>query len=327
MSEYINKVDQLDAYLIDTQSKELLKQSLMKVFPQKIVLNNTLEIQLLLDFLFFRFTTSKGIQTPGNSLQNLKYKFKSNRQMMSLIALQILIPYLFEKIYEKILKYEWYDSKNQRRDAKLIQKLKYMIAFLFRFAAKLQQVSSLVNFLGFMSGGKIAKSTLTGRTNAKDPYYRAMRNLSETLLQVKLGKQDESLSQRNMSFEYVNILVVWTALGKSMANLLPFVDFSRVKKLISGGTMQFTQTFTFGTEEVEGASSNEQTGMLCMVCGTTQIVMPYRAEPCKCVYCYFCIQSKMQEAQNKDIEDEAAKQVKCLKCGKLVDSIEKYDLS
>ena len=44
MSEYINKVDQLDAYLIDTQSKELLKQSLMKVFPQKIVLNNTLEI-------------------------------------------------------------------------------------------------------------------------------------------------------------------------------------------------------------------------------------------------------------------------------------------
>ena len=190
--------------------------------------------------MFFRFTTSKGIQTPGNSLQNLKYKFKSRKQMMALIGLQLFIPYLFEKVYEKIMKYEWDDKKNWRRDAKLIQKVKYIIAFLFRFAAKLQQVSSLVNFLGFMSGAKIAKSTLTNRTKTIDPYFRAMRNLSETLLQVKLAKHDESLSQRNMSFEYVNILVVWTALGKSMANLLPFLDFSRVKKLISGSTMQFT---------------------------------------------------------------------------------------
>lgn len=72
-----------------------------------------------------------------------------------------------------------------------------------------------------------------------------------------------------MSFEYVNILVVWTALGKSMANLLPFLDFSRVKHLLQGGTMQFTQTFAFGANEDEGASSNEKTGMLCMVCATT----------------------------------------------------------
>ena len=67
--------------------------------------------------------------------------------------------------------------------------------------------------------------------------------------------------------------------------------------------------------------------MLCMVCGATQICMPYRAIPCKCVYCYFCIQSKMQEAQNRDIEDESDKKVNCLKCGKTVESIGKYDLS
>jgi len=101
------------------------------------VLNNTLEIQLLLDFIFFRFTTAKGIQTPGNQLQNLKYKFKSRKQMMALMLLQILVPYLYEKVYEKIQTLDWSDSANRRRNAKFIQKLKYFIAFLFRFAGKI----------------------------------------------------------------------------------------------------------------------------------------------------------------------------------------------
>ena len=64
----LNKVDQLDAYLIDTQSKELLKTALVRTLPQHLVLHNTLEIQLALDYLFFRFTTAKGTQTPGNIL-------------------------------------------------------------------------------------------------------------------------------------------------------------------------------------------------------------------------------------------------------------------
>ena len=40
----LNKVDQLDAYLIDSQSKDLLKTALVRVLPQHVVLNNTLEV-------------------------------------------------------------------------------------------------------------------------------------------------------------------------------------------------------------------------------------------------------------------------------------------
>jgi len=90
--------------------------------------------------------------------------------------------------------------------------------------------------MGFMAGAKLSKTVYSSRTKAKGPYLQTMRNIPETLLQVRLGKHDESLSQRNMSFEYVNILVVWTALGKSLANLLPFLDFSRLKKLLQGGS-------------------------------------------------------------------------------------------
>ena len=196
------------------------------------------------------------------------------------------MPYLFEKLIDKIQRLDWGNPANKRAESKL-KKLKYWIDFLLRFVAKLMQVLGLANFLGFMAGF---------RTRG----FQIMRNLSETVLQVRLSKYDESLQQRNMSFEYVNILVVWTAIGRSLASLLPFLDFSRVQRLLQGATMQSTQTFAFASTQDENASSNEKTGMLCMVCGTTQICMPYRAVPCKCVYCYYCIQSKMQEAEGED---------------------------
>jgi len=52
-----------------------------------------------------------------------------------------------------------------------------------------------------------------------------------------------------LSFEYVNILVVWTAVGKSLANLLPFLDFSKVRNLLKSGSSQLTQTFSFSGNE------------------------------------------------------------------------------
>ena len=58
----------MDAYMIDEQSKMLLKSVLVSAFPQNLVIRRPHEIQLLLDFLFFRFTTAAGGQTPGLKL-------------------------------------------------------------------------------------------------------------------------------------------------------------------------------------------------------------------------------------------------------------------
>jgi hypothetical protein len=38
-----------------------------------------------------------------------------------------------------------------------------------------------------------------------------------------------------LSYDYVNVLVVWTALGKSLSYLLPFINFSKVRMLLQGG--------------------------------------------------------------------------------------------
>ena len=140
---------------------------------------------------------------------------------------------------------------------------------MIKFVGKLHQVGQFINFLGFMSGQNFAK-----------------RSVAETFLKVNLKLEDKNVGDRSLSFEYVNIIVVWSAIGKSLTHLLPFLDFARIKKLVESGTSHLTQTITFNTE-----NQNEH---VCLVCGATDICMPVWALPCKCsIYCYYCVESSL----------------------------------
>ena len=115
----------------------------------------------------------------------------------------------------------------------------------------------------------------------------ARRSLAEAILKVNLELEDKNVGERSLSFDYVNIIVVWTAIGKSLTHLLPFLDFSKIRKLVESGTSHLTQTITFDS----GADSSEQ---VCLVCGTTDICMPVWSLPCRCsVYCYYCLQTSL----------------------------------
>ena len=166
----LNKVDQMDAFMIDEQSKMLLKSTLVSVFPQKWVIKNPHEIQLLLDFLFFRLTTARSLQTPGQKLQNLRFSFKSKRQMVLLLAFQVVAPYLLQKLLRLIQQLNWSNPEHARRGSSLLQKLKFVIARVASLTSQLQKVAELANFLGFMSNGVLSEI---------GPYRR---NVSETAL-------------------------------------------------------------------------------------------------------------------------------------------------
>lgn len=56
------------------------------------------EIKLLLDYIYFRFTILVDVNTPGNGLQNLKYKFANHRSKIVLLLLTVLGPYVGSKI-------------------------------------------------------------------------------------------------------------------------------------------------------------------------------------------------------------------------------------
>jgi hypothetical protein len=76
-----------------------------------LVSRYTAEFQLILDFLFFRFTISTDVITPGNSLQNLNYKFNSHRQKALLMVFTVFMPYVITKLNDKISSDNWNDAR------------------------------------------------------------------------------------------------------------------------------------------------------------------------------------------------------------------------
>ena len=69
-------------------------------------------------------------------LQNLKFSFKTSRQRLALLLLDVLLPYLFEKILDKVQRFDWGNPSNKRSASKL-KRLRYWIDFFLRFVAKL----------------------------------------------------------------------------------------------------------------------------------------------------------------------------------------------
>lgn len=126
-------------------------RQLVNCFPQFILTRYSAEIQLLLDFLFFRFTIStEEAITPGNTLQNLNFKFtKPQRQKALLMILTVFLPYLTTKLSDMISRNNWSDRRNWRAGAPLKDRLKYVFAKLLTILNNLFKVASLVNLLLF----------------------------------------------------------------------------------------------------------------------------------------------------------------------------------
>lgn len=87
----------------------MLMRQLINAFPQQMLSKFGLEIKLLLDYLFFRFTISNDVGTPGNLLQNLTFKFRSQNQKLLLLAFTVLLPYAIDKLNEVVQRKNWTD--------------------------------------------------------------------------------------------------------------------------------------------------------------------------------------------------------------------------
>lgn len=269
-------------------------RQLTNCFPQWIISSYTAELQLLLDFLFFRFTVSNDVITPGNTLQNLNFKFRSPKHKALLMVFTVFLPYVVTKLNERISSNNWNDVRtaNQSR----MHKLKYYFARLVSLLNNLFKLASLANLLMFFV------------THTK-------RSVPERVLSIDLERIDAS-QRRYVDFTYINRLIVWNALGQALSSLLPFLDVSKIK-----GMFQMSQKLTeFITLDEKDINSDSW----CAICGSTQICMPYRAKECQHIYCYYCVTAKIQEREEE--EDGQDDQWKCVKCGSQVTLIEPYTL-
>ena len=56
------------------------------------------------------------------------------------------------------------------------------------------------------------------------------RNLSERVLGIKMRKKDQRM-ERALSFDLINRLIVWTAVGKSLSSMLDIFNLFDASKL------------------------------------------------------------------------------------------------
>lgn len=129
---------------------QVLLSLFSKAFAPETVVKRQAELKLFLQYLYFRFTVMKDRATVGEELLNLRYKFRSKFQRFLLMVMRIFVPYLYEKLIDFTARRDWNNQDNLTKSFE--KKLKFLFAFLVRFAGKLCQVFELFNFLAFMRG-------------------------------------------------------------------------------------------------------------------------------------------------------------------------------
>jgi hypothetical protein len=129
--------------------------------------------------------------TPGNSLQNLNFKFSSHRQKALLMVFTVFVPYFITKLNDKISSENWNDVR--KSNASLKGKIKYLIAKIIGLLNNLFKVTSFINMIMFFVS-------------------HAKRNVAERILGIEMERIDPS-QRRYVDFTYINRLIVWNALG------------------------------------------------------------------------------------------------------------------
>ena len=165
------------------------------------------------------------------------------------------------------------------------------------------------------------------------------RTLLDRILGLRLAPSRSQLS-RQVSFEYLNRQLVWHAFTEFLLFFLPLVGISRWRRWLSRvwrkikssvsdsgaddelekrGELAFLpertcaicyrdQNPTSASEDEVLAFSSSSGGVIGSA--QTDIINPYEAVPCRCVYCFVCIATKL--------DAEEGDGWRCLRCRELI---------
>lgn len=166
------------------------------------------------------------------------------------------------------------------RDRSFKDKLKFYLAKLLTLIQSLYKILNLVNLVLFFVTHKF-------------------RSLCERMLGITMERIDPN-QRRHIDFSYINRIIVWNAIGQSLSQLLPFLDISKLRGMFNVSN-KLTSYISLDDKDINS-------DLWCGICGTTQICMPFRATECKHIFCYYCIKTHLEDAE--DDENGA----KCPKC-------------
>ncbi|OAY36695.2 hypothetical protein MANES_11G036900v8 [Manihot esculenta] len=226
------------------------------------------ELDAFLEFLIWRFSIWVDKPTPGNALMNLRYrddravepreKVRTGLEGPGLTVAQKIWyciatvggQYVWARLQSFSAFRRWGDSERRplaRRVWILIQRVE-----------GLYKAASFGNLLIFLYTGRF-------------------RNLIERVLRARLVYGSPNMN-RAVSFEYMNRQLVWNEFSEMLLLLLPLLNSSSVKSLLS----------SFSKDKSSSSTGDDGTCPVCRSIPTT----PFLALPCQHRYCYYCLRTQ-----------------------------------
>lgn len=318
------RVGQVDAELLDGELLDLLKGQVgeaLKYFSGGHLQDDwSAEIMLALRAVLFKLTVWDHDATYGAALQNLKYTdarkdgpvlvspSKWQKSLYGLIT--VLGNYGWTRWEDWLVEQDdGFDEPNPR--IKRLSKLSSAVSTVYSAAA-------CVSFLVFLLHGRY-------------------RTLLDRILRMRLAPPTSQV-HREVSFEYLNRQLVWHAFTEFLLFILPLVGINRWRRWLSR-TWRKTKEI-INTNPQENKSANGEYGFLpertCAICyqdqnegatteneimaaaassgvigsAQTDITNPYETIPCRCIYCFVCIATRLEREEGEGMT--------CLRCGEHV---------
>ncbi|KAF9685187.1 hypothetical protein SADUNF_Sadunf03G0028300 [Salix dunnii] len=327
----ISRVNQFDAARLDIEMSAMLKEQLVKVFSlvkPGMLFQYEPELDAFLEFLIWRFSIWVDKPTPGNALMDLRYRDEramesrgKGRQSVwefrrdGLEGMRLRKGRGIQVNYPSfvwILKWE-FRTGLEGPGLTIAQKIWYCIATvggqytwarLQSFSAfrrwgdseqrplarrawiLIQRVEGLYKVASF---GNLLVFLYTGR----------FRNLIERVLKARLVYGSPNMN-RAVSFEYMNRQLVWNEFSEMLLLLLPLLNSSSVKKILS----------PFSKDKSSSSKVDDDT---CPICQAIPAI-PFLALPCQHRYCYYCLRTRCA----------AASSFRCPRCGEPVVAMQRH---
>ena len=280
------KVCQLDAFMLDnalmgmlhTQVRLVLQRFLPKDYSMYYARYKA-ETELGLKTLVWGLTMRVNRATPGQGLQNLRYrneylynKFPHTKHLLKVpfdgptkaqrvlsLLLGVFLPYLFLRLRVYALDNHWRSEEQSK-------------FWALETSEKMWQVLKLANTVAFLAYGR----------------YHC---LTDRVLQMRLVS-DRNEVLRQVSFEYLNQELLYEGATSTLAAVLPIV--SSLNYMVTSSPL-VKKVFTTVKKKLVGEPKEEdlkeikEASFKCEICSEDPGVTPVQAHPCAHRFCYFCL--------------------------------------
>eukprot|EP00455_Lapot_gusevi_P032035 TRINITY_DN3490_c0_g1_i5.p1 TRINITY_DN3490_c0_g1~~TRINITY_DN3490_c0_g1_i5.p1 ORF type:complete len:343 (+),score=34.99 TRINITY_DN3490_c0_g1_i5:135-1163(+) len=289
----IMRVNQVDAEQLDHELTSMLKYqalSIFKYFRSDLVDRIKPELEAGLNFLIYRFSVYVDTPSPGNKLQNLRYRNEllenkawndpsqfvmARWQRIWYGILHVGGRWFWARLFQHMIDSGWSSEPEDDWRRKCYRWCRYL-ENMYRFA-------SIINFLAFLVNGRY-------------------RNLIDRLLGMRLVYLHPKLS-RHVSFEFMNQQLVWHGFSEFLLFMMPLINFAKLRMWMSRAVRWVLRLTT---------SSDQPILPGCPVCRADPIPSPHVAN-CGHIFCYYCVRGS-QLAESR---------FRCPQCDEVVHTIQR----